>query len=47
MVSIFVLLFVLVDHRPASPIEGDMIAEFDKNLTEYKVNPDLSKQWTT
>ena len=40
-----VLTLVLTDTRPASPIELDMIAEFDKNVSAF-VKDDVTKVWT-
>ena len=38
------LSLILTDTRPASPIELDMIAEFDKNVSDF-VKDDVTKVW--
>jgi hypothetical protein len=39
------LSLIFTDTRPASPIELDMIAEFDKNVSDF-VKDDVTKVWT-
>jgi hypothetical protein len=45
IVAAVVLTFLFTDTRPASPIESDMIKEFEKTVKNY-VNDDVNKIWT-